>query len=165
MDNQNYGQVSESMNMNNVQQFNSYVANMPAGQFVNAVEKFVPSNIIELKKYVGGAVVQLPDFGPGQPFYARLKRPSMLALVKSGKIPNALLTTANELFTNQAGANTKNKEMLSDLFGVMDTICEASLLEPTYQELKENGIELTDEQLMFIFNYSQTGAKALQSFR
>lgn len=163
MDNQNYSQVTE--NMNNVQQFNHYVANMPAGQFVKAVDSLVPSNVVDLKRYVGGAVIQLPDFGPGQPFYARLKRPSMLALVKSGKIPNALLTTANELFTNKAGVNTEDKEMLSDLFGVMDAICEASLLEPTYQELKENGIELTDEQLMFIFNYSQTGVKALNSFR
>lgn len=120
----------------------------------------------DLQKYAQGNVVALPDFGEGQPFIARLKRPSMLALIKEGKIPNTLLTTANEIF--QEGANsldTADEESLKNLFGVLDVICQASLVSPTYDEIKQAGLELSDEQLMAIFAYSQQGIKALESFR
>lgn len=120
----------------------------------------------DLQKYAQGNVVALPDFGEGQPFIARLRRPSMLALIKEGKIPNTLLTTANEIF--QEGANsldTADEESLKNLFGVLDVICQASLVSPTYDEIKQAGLELSDEQLMAIFAYSQQGIKALESFR
>lgn len=159
MDAQN---MSQEMMMNNQVSYNQYVQQCEQPTVPRIL---VPSKIAEIRSYSNGTVVQLPDFGPDQPFFARLKRPSMLVLVKNGKIPNALLSTANELFTNKAGIDTDNQNMMSDIFGVMDTICEASFVEPTYQQLKENGIELTDEQLMFVFNYSQKGIKALQSFR
>ena len=38
-------------------------------------------------------------------------------------------------------------------------------VEPSWSELKNAGIELTDEQYMFIFNYTQEGVKALEPFR
>ena len=44
-------------------------------------------------------------------------------------------------------------------------ICEESFVEPTYNELKSNGIQLTDEQQLFIFSYAQRGVDALKSFR
>lgn len=111
-----------------------------------------------------GTLIELPAFTEGVPFVARLKRPSMLALVKSGKIPNALITTANELF-NGSKLDTDDKDSLSNLFGVLDALCEACFVEPSYQELKDAGVELTDDQLMFIFNYTQTGVNALGNFR
>lgn len=122
------------------------------------------TSVQQLTEYANGQVVRFPMFGEGQPFVARIKRPSMMALAKSGKIPNALLKTANSLF-NGDGLNEKNETALKDVFAVMDVICEACFVEPTYQEIKEAGIELTDEQLLFVFNYTQTGVKALQPFR
>ena len=123
----------------------------------------------ELKKYSQGTIVKLPSFAEGQPFVARLKRPSMLSLVKAGKIPNALLNTANELFTGKKKeedlTEDENSQMLSKMFELFDIICEASFVEPTYKEIKESGITLSDDQYMFIFNYSQQGVKALESFR
>lgn len=91
----------------------------------------------------------------------------MLALAKSGKIPNSLLETANELFTGSVGSKSNKKDpvTLKEIFGILDIICEACFLEPTYKEIKEAGMELTDDQLMFVFNYSQTGVKALENFR
>ena len=124
------------------------------------------TSITELKKYAEGTIVRLPDFGPEQPFVARLKRPSMMGLVKGGQIPKQLLVTANELFMNRGKKlNTKDTEMMSEMFGLFETICEATFVEPTYKQLKDSGIELTDDQLMFVFNYSQQGVKALQPFR
>ncbi len=122
------------------------------------------TSLDQLAQYSQGQVVQFPDFGEGQPFVARIKRPSMLALAKTGKIPNSLLNTANGLFAGK-GINEKDKSALGDLFQILDVICEDCFLEPTYKDLKEAGVELTDEQLMFIFNYTQKGTKALETFR
>lgn len=118
----------------------------------------------DLQSYAQGQVVTLPPFAEGQPFVARLRRPSMMALVKSGKIPNTLLQTANSLFL-KSSVDDKDDGALDSLWGVLDTLCEAALLEPTYAQVKEAGLSLTDDQMMFIFNYTQQGVKALESFR
>lgn len=124
------------------------------------------TKLSDLKSYSRGAVVELPPFADGQPFVARLKRPSMLALAKSGKIPNELLSQANELFMGGKGNSRKvNQDTMSQMFDIFDVICEASFVEPTYEEIQKSGIELTDDQYIFIFNYSQSGVKALESFR
>lgn len=126
------------------------------------------TSIEDLQTYAKGAVVELPPFADGQPFVARLRRPSMLALVKSGKIPNELLQSANELFMGKPSVKREDKfdqNAMSRMFDVFDIMCEASFVEPTYRQLCDAGIELTDDQYTFIFNYSQAGIKALNSFR
>lgn len=132
------------------------------------------TSLEELKKYNNGDIVELPEFGNGQKFIARLKRPSMLSLMKAGKIPNSLLQSANTLFekgpngmldTNNVKLDSLSESAMAQMFDIMDIICEASFVEPSYKQLKEAGIELTDEQLLFIFSYSQTGVKQLESFR
>lgn len=124
------------------------------------------TSIEELRAAASGTIVELPPFAEGHPFYARLRRPSMLALVKGGKIPNELLTSANTLFVKGAGSmNTLDEDLLNRLFGVMDVLCEAAFVEPTYAQIKEAGIQLTDEQITFIFGYSQNGVRELNSFR
>ena len=124
------------------------------------------TSLVELQSYKDGQIVELPPFAEGQPFVARLARPSMLGMVKEGKIPNTLLTSANEIFQNGVGSyDTEDKEALGELFDIIDLICEASLLEPTLQDIKSSGLSLTDEQMMFLFNYAQNGVKALDSFR
>lgn len=122
------------------------------------------TSLSQLTKYTEGQIVELPSFAEGQPFVARIRRPSMLSLAKSGKIPNKLLSTANGLFTGDSRSKA-NDDYLKEVFDVLDVVCEACFLEPTYKELREAGIELTDDQYMFIFNYTQTGVMALDSFR
>ena len=118
----------------------------------------------ELKKYSEGTIVKLPDFGNGQPFVARMRRPSMLALAKAGQIPNSLLVTANEMF-NSGKKDTDDEDLMTNMFSVMEVICEAALIEPTYSQVKEAGLELSDDQILAIFNYTQVGVKALDNFR
>lgn len=124
------------------------------------------TSIEELVQVSKGAIVELPPFVEGHQFFARLKRPSMLKLVKANKIPNELLTSANSLFAQGTrNLNTLDKNMMNNLFSVMDIICEEAFVEPTYKELKEAGIELTDDQIAFVFGYTQNGVKQLESFR
>ena len=129
-------------------------------------EQLVVTSIEQLKQYAQGEVIELPPFAPRQPFVAKLKRPSLLAMAKNGKIPNNLLVKTNELFMNDGTAvNASDDNMLKEIFSVIDTIAEEVFVQPTYKEIKEAGIELTDEQMLFIFNYTQTGVKNLENFR
>lgn len=128
------------------------------------MEKNITS-IEQLLKYNEGQIVELPPFAEGQTFVARVKRPSMMALVKSGKIPNSLLKTANSLFIKGGVSDEFNEKVLDNLFDVLDIICDATFIEPSYSDIKKAGITLTDDQYMFIFNYTQAGVKSLENFR
>lgn len=121
------------------------------------------TSLADLQTYAHGQAVELPGFFTEEPFVARLRRPSLLALTKSGRIPNALLSAANELFT---GKKDKSDPVdLSEIMGVLEVICESALLEPTYKDICDAGLTLTDEQYTAIFNYSQRGIRALEPFR
>lgn len=127
------------------------------------------TSIEELRKVALGELVELPRFAEDVPFVARLKRPSMLAMTKSGKIPNELLVEANKLFVggtaSVATQNQMDANMMDNLFQILEVICDEAFVEPTYKELKDAGITLTDEQQMFVFAYTQRGIETLKSFR
>ena len=125
-------------------------------------KQITTTKISDLKKYADGAIVELPPFAKDMPLFAKLKRPSMMALMANGMIPNALLPIAEAMFLN--GPNEADIST-SDMYKVIKTMCEACMVEPTYQEIVDAGLELTDEQMLFIFNYSQIGVSALRSFR
>lgn len=134
---------------------------------VNMSEATRITSVTDLVQYKAGVVVRLPDFGEGQPFIARLGRPSMLALAKSGKIPNSLLAAASDLFQKGKAKDSASADenVLGDMYDICEIICKAALLEPTYEEIVNAGIALTDEQVMQIFNYTQVGVTGLDSFR
>lgn len=133
---------------------------------VNGDEPMNITSLADLQSYAAGTVVRFPDFAEGQHFVARVRRPSMLVLAKQGKIPNTLLTAAGELFSKGGGGmDPDNVNMLSDMYGIMEVIAKSCLIEPTYDEIIGSGMELSDDQITAIFNYTQRGVKALESFR
>lgn len=124
------------------------------------------TTVADLQSYASGIVVRFPDFAEGQPFVARVRRPSMLVLAKQGKIPNGLLAAAGELFTKGGGGmDADNQDMLVQVYDICKIICSAALVEPTMDEIEAAGVELSDDQMMAIFNYTQNGIKALEPFR
>lgn len=146
--------------------FMGQMVGVPQVQPVNCNQVMGITSVSDLQSYATGVVVRFPDFTEGQPFVARVRRPSLLVLAKSGKIPNSLLTTAGELFAKGGGSlDSDNDKMLSDMYDIMHIICEAALVQPTLAEIEGAGIQLSDDQMMAIFNYSQAGVKALESFR
>ena len=132
---------------------------------MNDTKNLKVTSLSALKGYTGGQIVELPPFGENLPFVAKLRRPSLLALARQGKIPNDLLNTATELFEGKSRENKVDTELLRQLYDVIDILCEAAFVEPSYAALKENGIELTDEQMIAVFNYTQSGVRALKAFR
>ena len=120
------------------------------------------TSLDELKKLGQGKEVELIGWD-SNPFVCRLKRPSLLSLVSNNKIPNTLLNAAYILFN---GAKTqKDVVNLKEQHEIFSAMAEAAMVEPTYAQVKEAGLELTDIQLMEIWNFAQIGEQALASFR
>lgn len=113
-----------------------------------------------LKQYAQGTIVELPPFAEGKPFVAKLNRPSLMAMAASGKIPDILMAAATKMFFNRTDDASVD---LSEWYSVMEIFADACLVEPTYAQVKEAGISLTDEQLIAIFNYGQAGTKAIKA--
>lgn len=125
------------------------------------------TNLKDLKNIAKGEVVELPSFSE-TPFIAKLKQPSLVGLVASNKMPNHLIGLATALFnadSDKVNKITETQKGIKELYELMLVVAEECLVEPTMNDIREAGLELTDIQLTAIFNYSQRGAKVLESFR
>jgi hypothetical protein len=120
------------------------------------------TSLEDLKKIAEGQEVELLGWRE-EPFVCKLKRPSMLGLVANGEIPNPLLNAAYILFNG--AKTTKDVINMKEQKELLTIMAKAAMVEPTYAELEEIGLELTDTQLLEIYNYTQIGVKALTSFR
>ena len=98
----------------------------------------------------------------GETVEIELRRPSILSLAATGAIPNPLMKTARKLF--YSGISPDGGD-LAEEGRVLLEVAKAALVKPSFDELEAAGIELTDEQLIAIFQFTQLGAKALDRFR
>ncbi len=105
--------------------------------------------------------VEIPSFSGDGSIEVKLRRPSLLSLAAEGVIPNELLACARELF-NEGG---KAQIQLDELGRLLVLFAKSSLVSPTFDELREQGITLTDEQLSAIYAFAQGGVRALIPFR
>ena len=48
-------------------------------------------------------VIELPAFEDGTPLNVEVKKPNMMQLISSGKIPNTLLSSAMDMFNGKTG--------------------------------------------------------------
>lgn len=111
--------------------------------------------------------VELPGFENGEKVVVRLRKVSILGLASSGKIPNTLMGTVNRLFgEGRKGATpdqvaSTSMENLGEMASLLDLIASQALVEPTFAEIGEF---LTDDQKNAIFEYSQSGVKAVAPY-
>ena len=120
------------------------------------------TSIEKLKKIAQGQEVELQGWDE-EPFVCVLKRPSLLGLVENGDIPNPLLHAAYILFNGSN--NPKDQVNLKEMNDLYRIIAKAVMVSPTYEQLEEIGLELTDMQLLEIFSFTQIGVQGLISFR
>jgi len=113
--------------------------------------------------------VDIQGFEAGEKITIRIRSLSLMKLVTTGRIPNALMATALELFEGKKKASAEEladtfaqTDKLTNMAGLIDVICENAMVEPSYAEVGEY---LTDDQKMEIFQYTQGGVKDLSSFR
>lgn len=115
-------------------------------------------------------IVELPSFDDGTPFVAELKKPNMLMLMANGHIPNTLLNVAMDIFQNGKGQETIDKALndpkdLKVLTELLLVLAKACLVNPSFKQLEDLGIELNENQLSAILTYAQGGVVALENFR
>ena len=120
------------------------------------------TSIEKLKQLSQGQEVGLQGWDE-EPFVCILKRPSLLGLVENGDIPNPLLHAAYILFNGSNDPKDQiNLKEANDLYRI---IAKAAMVNPTYQDVIDAGLELTDMQLLEIYRFTQLGVKSLISFR
>ncbi|MBV1816854.1 esterase [Clostridium cochlearium] len=121
------------------------------------------TSLEQLKQMAECDVIELPRFKADIPFVVKVRRVSLLNLVRKGIIPNKLLSAAEELFYGKT--SDKGNVDMKTLTDVMFIMAENTLVEPSIKDLEELGLELTDEQIVSLFNYSQKGIEEIESFR
>lgn len=111
-------------------------------------------------------IIEIDGFEPGEKIAVRIKPASLLNLLMSGKLPNNLLGTVNDLFER----TEKDKPMelfeqdenkIKDIMEIIDLVCEQSLVEPTFEEIKD---VITDTQKMQIMAEAQGNVNAATPF-
>lgn len=107
-------------------------------------------------------VIEIDGFEPGEKIEVRIKPASLINLMVSGKLPNDLLATVEELFNK--GDDLKNQDVFAqgadkvkEIMGLIDLICDQSLVEPLFGEIKD---VITDNQKMQIMSAAQGNVKA-----
>lgn len=85
-----------------------------------------------------------------------VQKPSLLAIARKGKIPNALMAEVSAMFgetaKNQKATENLVNDNFSDLVELVEAMCEAAVVEPKYADIKDY---LSDEQKFEIFSFTQ----------
>lgn len=108
-------------------------------------------------------VVSLPDWLGDGDFECELKRPSLFTMAATGVIPNPLMQVARKLFFD--GGISAERGNLEEEGRVLLEVAKAAMVSPSFDELAERGIGLTDDQIIAIWKFVQGGARELDRFR
>ncbi len=120
------------------------------------------TGIEDMKKSGGPKEVEISGWD-NDSITVKLRRPSMYEMAAAGRIPNPLLPVADALFMLNGTGIERTK--LDDLASMMELIAKSALVEPTYQEICEAGLSLTDVQFNEIYSFVVGGAATLAAFR
>jgi hypothetical protein len=111
--------------------------------------------------------IDIPGFFDGdEPIKIKVKKPSMMAMMAQGKIPNTLMDAATQLTGQNKNKNIKpediNNNDLTEIGKLMELYCIACMVEPPYEDIKDI---ITDEQIAAIFNFATQGVENIKPFR
>lgn len=123
----------------------------------------------DLKNLQKTDIVDLGDFDNGVSLIVEMKKPSLMSMIRKKEIPNPLMKSAISLFSKGVGTfiteSMSDEKSISKFADLIEFFCEECFVTPKYSEIKELGIELTDEQLNAVLFYTQGGLTALENFR
>lgn len=131
-----------------------------------------PTSLQELKelaKQAQGEVIEIPGFSDTQVLKVKVKAVSLVELVQCDILPNPLLITINSIIHRQqkgellkgkdAAMAKKNMEQFTEI------VYKAALVEPSYKDFKDAGIELNLIQKRIIAEYSIGDTSTYNRFR
>lgn len=107
-------------------------------------------------------IIEIDGFESGEKIAVRIKPASLLNLLMNGKLPNNLLGTVNDLFERTGKDKPmelfeQDENKIKDIMEIIDLVCEQSLVEPTFEEIKD---VITDTQKMQIMAEAQGNVNA-----
>lgn len=113
-------------------------------------------------------IVPICGFEPGETINIKIRRASLIDLIEREAIPNELLSFVKDMLSEKKKgegfnpAKDYSPEEFKQFISVIDAACAATVVEPSYDELRPY---LTDRQKIEIYYYAQYGLKVLRSFR
>lgn len=119
-------------------------------------------DINELKKQAT-EVIEIPSFDNNGTISIRVKRPQIMRLITSGKLPNPLMGNALRLLDGKTNLKGKDSDEIA-IEGIknVDIYCRACMVEPTFEEADEY---LTDAQKFAIFRWAINDILEVSTFR
>lgn len=121
------------------------------------------TNIETIRSKHGIAEYRLPGWDADEEFVCKLRRPSATGLAAAvGHVPNPLLGVVAEMF--MAGPKAVAKIPADQQAQALQAIARYALVEPTYDQLADAGVDLTDNQYHAIYAFALGGAIGLARF-
>ena len=121
------------------------------------MENLQVTSLEKLKQVKQTQIVSLGKFEDGTELIAELKRPDMLAFIT--EVFNGKTETVNKATIDG------DVTALKQLGELLEFLCEETLVNPSYKEIKEIGLTLPLEMKTTILTYVQAGIDGLKSFR
>lgn len=107
--------------------------------------------------------ITISGWKPDSEITVRAKKPSFYYLIANKAALNPLIPELEKLFVKHDRSGHKNAG--GDFAKALICIAKECLVEPTYSELEEAGVELTSDQLTELSLYATEGPEYLRSFR
>ena len=108
-------------------------------------------------------VYEIHSWEPGEMMEVRLTRPSLYNMARMGLVPNPLMGAMQAMFSaDPKRVDAVDAKKQGDCVIAM---AKYALVEPTYQQITDAGLTLTDQQLTDIYMFALGGAAALAAFR
>ena len=121
------------------------------------------TNVEDIRGKHGVQEYRLPGWESGEEFVCKLRRPSATGLAAAvGHVPNPLLGVVAEMF--MAGPKAVAKIPADQQAQALLAIARYALVEPTYDQVAEAGIDVSDNQYHAIYAFALGGATGLARF-
>ena len=123
---------------------------------------------IEELKAAATRVVEIVGFEPDEVLKFKIRRASLTDLLEQGALPNDLLNIVFEVLKIKSSKGAMNPlddldpEKFTEFCKLMDNVCKAVMVEPSYEEARDL---LIDAQKIQIYQYAQYGLRVLERFR
>lgn len=111
----------------------------------------------------GAQSIEIHDWDGGGLIEVRARRPGLYNMASMGFIPNPLLGAMQAMFSGStAQINAVDAKKQGEC---LTAIARYALVEPTMAQITEAGLELTDQQLLELYQFALAGPVRYAAFR
>ena len=120
-------------------------------------------NLEKTAQRYGAQSIEIHDWDGSGLIEVRARRPGLYNMASMGFIPNPLLGAMQAMFSgNTAQINAVDAKKQGEC---LTAIARYALVEPTMAQITEAGLELTDQQLLELYQFALAGPVRYAAFR